>query len=140
MSRGRNRYNVLGDNPVLDVLHIAYTDLTNSEITELKVLETLITSNYKGYSQLKLRRLVTILVRNKEWFETAGNNHVHLTGKGVEVYLNMLQLYKAQKHAEAAEKYSREANRMVKIGIAVSIVSVIIASLGIVVQLITSKP
>ncbi len=122
---------IFGDNPVLDILHITYADLTRARFTELSRMESLMLSNYKGYSRTQLRNLIKVIAKEGNWFRTAGNRQVHITEEGVEVYLNMIQLYKTQKHAEAADKSSKQADRKMVWSIVIATLSLFATLFGI---------
>jgi hypothetical protein len=89
-----------GDNPVLDILHVAYNDYVQGRPTSLSKLLRLIYNEYSGYSQGYLKNLINITIHS-EWFGKMNNQRkteVHLIERGVEVYLNM----KAGRQAEIA--------------------------------------
>ena len=93
-------YEIQGDNIVLDILGIAYEDLGKSGFTSYLKLIRIINKVYPSKNQLKVSHTITT-VTGSHWFGRAGKN-VHLTERGVEFYLQLLQTHQNHRHANEA--------------------------------------
>jgi hypothetical protein len=93
-------YEIQGDNLILDILGIAYDDLGKNGFTSYSKLIKIINSVYPPNERMKHNHTITT-VTGSHWFGRAGKN-VHLTERGVEFYLQMLQSYESQKHTTEA--------------------------------------
>lgn len=100
-------YEIQGDNLVLDILAIAYEDLGKSGFTSYQKLIKIINQVYPTNNRLKLNHTITT-VTGSHWFGRAGKN-VHLTERGVEFYLQLLQSYQNQKYANEAIDLARSS-------------------------------
>lgn len=94
-----------GDNPVLDILHIAYVDFSLGRLTTIEKINKIMSATYSSYSKAYLKKLINI-VTNSLWFNKSVSPHniIHLKERGVEVYLNMVQNYRAEKSALEAKQ------------------------------------
>jgi len=122
----KNRPNIdapFGDNPVLDILHIAYVDFSLGRLTPIEKINKIMYITYPSYSKSYLKNLIKI-VTNSLWFNRSIStyNLVHLKERGVEIYLNMLQNYRSEKRAHKAEVIM---HRTLAIAIATFIVGLI---------------
>lgn len=102
-----NRPNIdspFGDNPVLDILHIAYVDFSLGRLTPIEKIQKIMFKTYPSYSKGYIKKLIKIIT-DSLWFNRSIStyNFVHLKERGVEIYLNMLQHYLSEKRAHESK-------------------------------------
>ena len=95
-------YQVFGDSPVLDILHICFQDLEYGRMTPLGRLYRLMLKTYSDENTEEIKNVIRNVTVETNWFASAGRN-IHLIERGVEVYINMIQNYQVEKNAEKAD-------------------------------------
>ncbi len=111
------------EDPILDILHIAYVDFKRGKYTPIARLFSIMRRAYPLYSNNYLRDLINITI-NSHWFNKPNLNEVHLLERGVEFYINMAQNHRAQKWAE-------DANHKAKWGIFLAVIGILLTGLVI---------
>jgi hypothetical protein len=117
-------YEIYGDNIVLDILGIAYEDLKKNGFTSYTKLIQIINTAYPSSHRLKINHTITT-VTGSHWFGRAGKN-VHLTERGVEFYLQLLQSYLSDKHANEAIKKARISIEIAWVALFLNLITLII--------------
>lgn len=87
-------YEMYGNNLILDVLKVAYTDLIHSRLTTYANLIGVITHIYKSNNPRKVQHAITTFT-GSGWFGRRGRD-LFLTDKGVELYLQLDQSHQSQ--------------------------------------------
>lgn len=115
MDKSDKKYEILGDSPVLDILHISFQDLEYGRMTPRGRLYRLMLKAYPDEDSQEIKNIISNVIddntpknafNDNAWFKNAGQN-IHLTERGVEVYVNMIQHYSAEKDAERVNNKTR---------------------------------
>lgn len=122
-------YEIYGDSIVLDILGIAYEDLNKSGFTSYAKLIQIINKAYSSNERLKLNHTITT-VTGSRWFGRAGKN-VHLTERGVEFYLQLLQSYQSQKHANEAIEKARTSIQIATFTLILTLLTLVVTILSL---------
>jgi hypothetical protein len=113
-------YQVFGDSPVLDILHICFQDLEYGRMTPRKRLFRLMLKTYSKEDTQEIKNIIRNVTVDTNWFSSAGPN-IHLIERGVEVYVNMIQHYSAEEYSEMAD---RKTNWIIFIALGTLIASI----------------
>lgn len=122
MNKQGKTYQILGDTPVLDILHICFQDLEYGRMTPRGRLYRLMLKKYWNEDKERVKNIIRNVTEDTNWFASAGPN-IHLIERGVEVYVNMIQHYTAEKNAVAA---NRDTRIILYISLAALIVSIVL--------------
>ncbi len=101
MNKKGKTYQVFGDSPVLDILHICFQDLEYGRMTPRGRLYRLMLKTYSNENIEQIKNIIRNVTVETNWFASAGPN-IHLIERGVEIYINMIQHYTAEKYAVVA--------------------------------------
>jgi hypothetical protein len=130
MSYSLEGYYIHGDNIVLDILGIAYKDLGESGFTSYIKLIRIINKAYPSNKHIKINHAITT-VTSSHWFGRAGKN-VHLTERGVEFYLQLLQSYQSQKNAQQAIDVAQKSITIAWYSVLIAFVTLLITIFAII--------
>lgn len=118
-----------GNNPLLDILHIAYKDFSSGKLTSINYLRNVMLKNYPNHNKSQIINLIQIVLQSG-WFLKSGRSvlYVQINERGVEVYIGMVQ-------NQRNEKRAIEAKNLIWITIIISISALILSLVQIFISL-----